>query len=284
MRQLRSGFAIAVMAGFVTFIFQNCDRARFTSVASSGSNGGLAIPCGEISCELTPLTEKPATTTILLALGDEVNKKLVGNPVSNQFLVESVIRLSSPVTNPKILIVRAKDTQGEDPEDTLYIQDLLLRYQSQVIDEPANGLTPNHLQGYDLIWFNNPGYPHSLEKTYQTLLAFDGAIVLQGDDMAWSTKGFSVSALTGLEFIDNGTRVVCGGQSYPHDNNQGEQYRVKLDPSHIQGLDQATIEFRYGNDIDNTRVTSAHVEVLATALGGPAPCIDERPVVVRHYR
>jgi hypothetical protein len=224
-----------------------------------------------------------AVTTILLALGDAVNNKLVGNPVSNQFLVESVIRYTSPELNPKILIVRARDNHGEDPEDTVYIQNLLSRYRTALIDEPAGGLTPNDIKNYDLVWFNNPGYPFSLQKSYQTLLAFPGAVVIQGDDLSQGT-GFSVEALTGLKFLDNGTSVVCGGKSYPHDNNSGEQFRVSLDQTRIEGLDQSTISFRYGNDIDNTKISNPKLEVLASAIGGPKACTESRPVIVRYEK
>ncbi len=263
--------------------FQNCTRAKFTSTTGDSLNGGLAIPCGNQSCELTPLTDKPAVTTILLALGDEANNKLVGNPVSNQFLAESVIRLSSPQINPKILIVRAKDNSGEDPEDTLYLQMLLARYSTVVIDEPAGGLAPADVQGFDLIWFNNPGFPFSIKVSYDTLLAFPGAVVLQGDDLARASS-FSLTPLTGLTFLDNGVSVICNGVAYPHDNNAGEQFRVSLNSAKIQGLDQSTVSFRYGNDIDNTVTVGPEVEVLATAIGGPAACVDERPAVVRRIR
>jgi len=268
----------------VTALFQNCTRAKFTSINDDdGSSNSLALPCGGQSCSLNPLTTKPAVTTILLALGDEANNKLVGNPVSNQFLAESVIRFSSPVKTPKILIVKALNHNGEDPEDTLYIQTLLARYQTTMISETAAGIKPADVQGYDLIWFNNPGYPFSIKASFDTLMAFDGGVVLQGDDLSRSDT-FSMTPLTGLTHIDNGTSVQCGGQNYPHNDNNGHQYRVALDPARIQGVDQDTVAFRYGNDIDNTVIADPAVEVLALAKGGPAPCTDERPVVVRREK
>lgn len=243
-----------------------------TGATFSGEEGSLA-----------PLTTKAGVTTILMALGDSVNNKLVGNPVSNQFLVESVIRYTTPVANPKILVVRARDHQSESTEDTTYIFNLLSRYQATLIDEPVDGLLPEHLVGYDAVWFNNPGYPFSKQVTVQTLIAFSGGVVVQGDDLSRGAN-FSVSELTGLQYIDNGTSVVCGGKTYPHDNNSGEQYRVTLDAQYISGLDQSTITFRYGNDIDNTVVIDPTVEVLATAVGGPADCTASRPAVVRRLK
>ncbi len=278
MGKIQLGIAIT---GFlaVGVIFQNCTKAKFHVV----DDDSVATLCGVQSCSLTPLTSKPAVTTILLALGDEHNNLLVGNPVSNQYLAESVIRFSSPVLKPKILIVRALNNRGEDPEDTVYIQGLLTRYSADLLDEPPAGITPADVAGYDLIWFNNPGYPFSIQTSYDTLLAFDGGVVLQGDDLSRSDT-FSLTELTGLTHIDNGTSVRCDGQNYPHDNNNGEQYRVSLDPAKIQGIDASAISFRYGNDIDNTSIADPSVEVLAVAIGGPAVCVDERPTVVRRVK
>lgn len=278
MTRFKVGLALVVTA-LTAIGFQNCERAKFTSVQDSFSVIGLAVPCpnGQ-SCSLNPLTYKPGITTILLALGDQNNQKLVGNPVSNQFLAESVIRFSSPKKDPKILIVKAINHHGEDPEDTLYIQSLLSRYQTTVVAEPSSGLKPDSTQGFDLIWFNNPGYPFSSKVSFDTLMAFEGGVVLQGDDLS-RAETFSMTPLTGLTHIDNGTSVKCGNNTYPHDNNSGYQYRVGLNPEHVQGLDEADITFRYGNDIDNTVVAEPEIIVLAYARGGPADCVEPRPVV-----
>jgi hypothetical protein len=276
---MRLKMGTLILAAGVTVLFQNCEKARFHSVQEFGSVIGLAVPCGTQSCSLTPLTSKPAVTTILLALGDESNSQLVGNPVSNQYLAESVVRVSTPAQSPKILIVKAHNHNGEDPEDTLYIQSLLSGYQTTVVAEPAGGLLPEAVQGYDLIWFNNPGHPFSSQISYDTLMAFEGGVVLQGDDLARSDT-FSMTPLTGLTYIDNGTSVTCGNQTFPHDNNAGEQFRVSLNPEIIQGVDQATVSFRYGNDIDNTVIADPAVVTLAVAKGGPSVCTEPRPAVV----
>lgn len=265
--------------GVIAAVFQNCTNAKFQMI----DDDSVARLCGTQSCSLNPLTKKPAVTTILLALGDEANSKLVGNPVSNQYLAETVIRFSTPQINPKILIVRALNNHGEDPEDTVYIQNLLKRYSADLINEPASGIKPADVAGYDLVWFNNPGYPFSSAVSFDTLKTFGGGVVLQGDDLS-RAETFSMSDLTGLKYIDNGTSVVCAGRTYPHDNNSGEQYRVGLDPARVQGLGSAEISFRYGNDIDNTEILDPSIEVLATAIGGPAACTEERPVVVRRER
>lgn len=240
--------------------------------------------CMGVSCSLDPLTTIPAVTTILLALGDENNNLLVGNPVSNQLLAESVIRFSSPMKDPKILIVRDEKIYGEDPEDTLYIEKLLSRYKYVTFKvEGRNGLRPVDVESYDLVWFNNPGHEMTHETTYKTLLGFKGAVILQGDDLSRG-NGFSMTALTGLKYIDNGEEVVCGGESFLHDNNGGRQYTVTLDPKRIVGVDKSTVSFKYGNDIDNTEIALPGVEVLATAVGGDAKCVETRPTIVRRVK
>ncbi len=261
-------------------LFQNC--AANYGFKGPGE-GAIALSCGDSSCETTPLTTKPTVTTILLALGDKAKSQLVANPVSTKFLAETVIRYSSPQVDPKILIVRAKDTMGESPEDTIYIQDLLSRYHTTMINEPATGLLPSQVKDFDLIWFHNPGYPFSLKVSYETLLAFPGAVVLQGDDLTQGA-GFSLTPLTGMKFLDNGTSIKCGNKTYSTDNNGGEQFKVSLDPTKIQGIDQSAVSFFYGNDIDNSVVASSDVEVLALATGAPQGCTEARPTVVRRIK
>lgn len=281
-------FTAAILSlGTVALSFQNCTRAQFDFIASSDKT--IAQSCGDESCDLTPLTTKPTVTTILLALGDSVNNQLVGNPVSNRFIVESVVRLSSPLLHPKILVVHARETAGESDEDTPYIYSLLAaHFSATLIEEPEAGLTPDQLGGYDLVWFNNPGYPMSSIQSRDTLINFAGAVVLQGDDLSYGLTpqgvSFSMTALTGLQFIDNGTDITCDGISYHTDNNAGEQYLVSLNPSKIRGVDASTVSFRYGNDIDNTVVASADVEVLATAIGAPPGCTETRPAIVRRFK
>ena len=98
------------------------------AVPTPESTPSLGV-CSGVSCSLTPLTNKPAVTTILLALGDEANNQLVINGNSSQLIAETIIRYSSPVSNPKILVVQDHNIGGEDPEDTIYIvKNLLARY------------------------------------------------------------------------------------------------------------------------------------------------------------
>ena len=245
--------------------------------------------CDGVSCDLNPLTAKPAVTTILLTLGDMANSELVIKGASSQLIAETMIRTSTPVSNPKILIVLDNADGGENLEDRGYIEGiLLLRYDTTVITTTSNGLSPDQTEGYDLIWFNNPGHPMGSRNTMATLLAFKGGVIIQGDDMSWGSDNigyFSLEKLTGLRPIDNGSSVTCSdGNSYDHDNDSGYQYRVSIDPKKIQGADASALNFHYGNDIDNTAVARKDLEVIAVARGGPAVCTETRPVIVRYFK
>ncbi len=275
MRQLAVIFSCLLVVGLM---FQNCGSPVQFAVDQS-KLGTLGV-CNGISCDLDPLTEKPAVTTILIALGDEANDQLVVNGASSQLIAETVIRYTSPQRNPKILLVRDFNTGGEDPEDTTYIQTLLSRYNVTFKQEPEGGLVAADLQGFDLIWFNNPGHQMSHVETRDALLNFSGAVVIQGDDLTHG-NGFSMEALTGLKAIDNGASVTCDGTSYQIDNNTGAQYSVTLDASKIPGADSSTISFQYGNDLDMSEIIRADLEVLAWAKGSPATCTERRPAIVR---
>lgn len=246
------------------------------------------VSCDKISCDLTPLTLKPAVTTILLTLGDQANSELVINGASSQLIAETVVRYTSPILNPKVLVVFDSLDFGEDPEDRAYLTNVLLsRYHPVVMQTASGGLTAADVAGYDVVWYNNPGHPMSSLRTLQTLLAFKGGVILQGDDLAHGEDGsnkFSLSALTGLNYIDNGVSVVCGSKSYAHDDNSAYQYRVSIDPNKILGVSASTLNFKYGNDIDNTSVVGPEIEIIASAIGGGDNCTEKRPTIVRYYK
>lgn len=274
----RSVFVLSFAIAFV-FLFQNCSKVNFSQDPSFGK---LDV-CNGISCDLDPLTDKVAVTTILLALGDEHNNQLVVSGASSQLIAESVIRYTSPKKNPKILLVKDYNTAGEDPEDTTYIHQLLNRYDVTYLEEPAGGIQASDLQGYDLVWWNNPGHPMNSQASRDALINFAGAVVMQGDDLT-NGNGFSLEPLTGLQPIDNGTSVTCGADSFHIDNNTGEQYVVTLDPMKIPGANASTIQFHYGNDIDNSSVAKNGLEVLAMAKASPSQCTEERPAIVRYTK
>ncbi|RYF06679.1 MAG: hypothetical protein EOO77_26560, partial [Oxalobacteraceae bacterium] len=149
----------------------------------------------------------PAVTTILLALGDEADAQLVVNGASAQLIAETVVRYTSPKTNPKILFIHDSGSTGESANDTVYVKEQLLgRYDVTLLKEESEGTKIEQLEGYDIVWINNPGYPMGSKNTRDALLAFKGGIVIQGDDMSRG-NGFDLEALTGLKYIDNGTSV-----------------------------------------------------------------------------
>lgn len=274
---------ISLLSSIVLLVgtFQNCSKVRFVSEVDSL---GKAEACETVSCELTPLTEKTAVTTILMALGDQHNSELIVKGASSQFIAESVVRYTSPKDSPRILLINDYGNNGESPEDTIYVRDVLLsRYNTDFLQETASGISVNQLKGYDVVWYNNPGHPMSNSKTRDALIAFEGGVILQGDDLSWG-NGFSLTSLTGLTNIDNGSVVRCGSQSYPHDNNANYQYSVTLDSNKIPGANSSVINFRYGNDIDNSVIARNDLEVLAHAKGGPNDCTQLRPAIVRYEK
>lgn len=290
---------IATTGAILLGMFQNCSPVSFDSNlskpvtesntpidASQPDEVGDLDVCNGVSCDLNPLTNKPAVTTILMALGDEANNQLVVNGASAQLIAESVVRYTSPKAKPKILLVHDHAAGAEDPEDTKYVANVLLgRYDVTKLSETSSGLTDQDVEGFDVIWFNNPGHPMGSQATRDVLLRFKGGVILQGDDLTRAKdQKFDLTSLTGLKHIDNGTEVVCDGKTYAHDNNVNFQYRVTLNPDKIPGAEASTIAFRYGNDIDNTEIARRDLEVLAYAKGGHDSCTAQRPAIVRYLK
>ncbi len=273
---------ITIATAGTLLAFQNCGKVQFAATAAS-LEGDLNV-CSGVSCDLTPLTSKPAVTTILLALGDAADDQLVVKGLSAQLIAETVVRYTSNKTNPKILLVLDSGNAGEDPEDTLYIQNnLLKRYNVTFLQETTSGLLAADLSGYDIIWFNNPGHPMGVEATRDALLNFSGGVVLQGDDLTRG-NGFSVEALTGLRHIDNGSSVTCNGQTYSIDNNTGGKFDVTLDWNKMPNASADMIHFQYGNDIDLSEPARGDLEILALAKANPADCTESRPAIVRYLK
>lgn len=267
-------------------LFQNCSQNGEIILKQSSAAGVADLSvCGGISCTLDPITKKTAVTTILLALGDAQDSQLVINGASSQLIAETVIRYTSPVPQPKILVVQDHNIANEDPEDTTYVSEVLLRrYNPQFMVESDSGLKAEDVQGFDVVWFNNPGHPMTSKTTYETLLNFEGGVVLQGDDLGRGAD-FSMQGLTHVKYIDNGTDPKCeDGKTYHHDDNEGNQYRVSLDSEKMPTPNAGSLEFRYGNDIDLVDIASQDVEILATALPGPSVCKTNRPAIVRYMK
>lgn len=273
-------FLVALLLPLVSY--QNCS----SGVEFATIDDIEVKVCNGISCDLEPLTSKPGVTTILLALGDEQNDQLVINGGSAQLMAETVIRLSTPVKNPRILIIEDYNPGSEHPYDMEYVSTVLLgRYDVHILQSPATGVTADDLDGFDLVWFNNPGAPMRVEANRDALIAFKGGVVLQGDDLAGGGT-IPMQDLTGLTYIDNGTSVTCNGTKYNTDNNKGVPFRVKLAGLAFTGagVSPDLLTFDYGNDIDTSIVGRSDLTTFATARGSPDECTDERPVIVRYLK
>ena len=300
----RNGIAVSSGLFVILFFFQNCSQGGKIAVSAYGSQSPNSVAsvvnplpdknnpagpdlgvCGRISCSLDPITAKVAVTTILLALGDEIDNQLVIGGGSSQLIAETVVRYTSPVAQPRILVVHDHGSGSESAYDTEFLMKVLLtRYHPQYLEEPSAGITDQDVEGFDLIWFNNPGNPMSTEASLKTLVKFKGGVVMQGDDLTWG-RNFSMQNLTHAKNIDNGTDVRClDGKTYHIDNNTGLQYRVSMDPEKMPTPNNESLTFNYGNDIDLASIVGTDVEVLATAQGGPTNCGDERPTIFRHFK
>jgi len=233
----------------------------------------LSMPCQ------TPPEGRVAT--ILLTTSDPgVPQDAAGT------LARQTVEWVSPKLRPQVLVVLDDNNHGEDQDDAMVVNSLLLDDDNLSItyaDEPADGLNAADVAGYDVVWFSNPGYPMDDQRSFETLQAFaagGGGVVLQGDDMTWSWgEGFSMAPVTHLDYVDNGTDA-CGTHI---DNDQYGHYLVTIsDADHaiLRGLNG--VSFPYGNDIDNSTPRNEGEQVLATATVQGDDTCPPRPVIVVH--
>jgi Mg-chelatase subunit ChlD len=205
-------------------------------------------------------------------------------------LVQRTATWVSPVATPRVLLVLDNNHHDENSGDAAYVGKAL-QYAGidyEYLKEPDHGLDVSALDGFDVVWFSNPGYPMDDQASFDTLRAAIGrgmGVVLQGDDMGWSWgHAFDMSPLTHLTFQDNGTDV-CGHSS---DDNVGEaEYSVQYVPSHPMIGSLGGKSFLYGDDIDLTTPKNEGEEVLAwgNVVGrrdGESLCDTRMPVVVAY--
>jgi Mg-chelatase subunit ChlD len=240
---------------------------RVTYRYTKGKNQvtGTKIEHLDVPCAARP---KGKIATLLLAL-----ERAEVDAATRQRLVANTVRYVSPVGAPRVAVVRDDFHHGEHPTDTANVRSLLVAagFAAELVDEPANGLSPSVLEGYDVVWFSNPGYPMDDAGSFQVLQDFSadgGGVVLQGDDMGYAHGlAFSLSPLTQLRFVDNGVSY-CGINI---DNGLSGRYRVTLEGgAHplLSGLER--LSFTYGDDIDTTVFDGAAGEVLAWATADKA--------------
>jgi Mg-chelatase subunit ChlD len=205
-------------------------------------------------------------------------------------LVEQTTHWVSPVADPRVLVVLDNNHHNEDSGDAAYVGQALAHagIDYELEQEPEHGLDGSALDGFDVVWFSNPGYPMDDQASFDTLRAALGrgmGVVVQGDDMAWSFgHAFDMAPLTHLSFQDNGTDA-CGHSS---DNNVGEAaFHVQYAPSHPMIGALGGTSFLYGNDIDLSSPRNEGEQVLAwgdvvNRRTGEAFCDSRRPVVVAY--
>ncbi len=237
----------------------------------------LELPC--------PVRARGRVATMLLTLdASDMQAETVNR------LVAQTINWVSPVDAPRVLFVRDDFHHDEFAHDTSKLYDTLVAagYAASFLDEASDGVGTEDLEGYDVVWFSNPGYPMDDIKSFNALLRFSdagGGVVMQGDDMSWSFgHSFSTEPLTQLKHVDNGTEYC--GQTI--DNGRGS-YNVSLgDLPHpiLAGLEGQV--FSYPDDIDTAKLVAAPAggsnEVLAWAtvpVKGNKKC-GSKPVIVAY--
>lgn len=216
----------------------------------------MYIPCGDGGPDVDPepKPEEPIpgeSATILLTM----SHPQMDTGFASQLAGQAVDYVSRHV-DPHVLVVLDDGHHNEFRGDAEFVAGLLedRGYAVDLIDEPRSGLTEADVDGYDVVWFTNPGWPVDDEQSVRVLDAFrlnGGGVVFQGDDIAWALgRSFSMSDNTGLEFLNNGTSF-CGRST---NNNRGNNYTVTVeDNDHPMTAGLAGQQFPYGDDIDNTR-------------------------------
>lgn len=241
----------------------------------------LDVPCAETGSEIAGgLSPRGNFATLLFTMSDP------GLPRDMALqLADQMVRWTSPVTAPRVLVVLDDNHHGEDAGDADYVTELLREagHDVDLIDEPAEGLSRDALEGYDVVWLSNPGYPTDDAATIDQLLLFSheyGGVVLQGDDMAWGYgHAYSMTPATGLDFVDNGV-TYCGRTI---DNYGDGRYQVTFDDAgHPATAGLSGLSFDYGNDIDTTVVASPTATVLAwaTTRASEGECAAKPAIVV----
>jgi Mg-chelatase subunit ChlD len=212
-----------------------------------------------VACPAPPAMGKSATVLLTLQ-----NPGIDAS--SARELVKRTTEWVSPVADPRVLVVLDDNHHDEYSSDAAFVARQLERsgidYEFQ--EEPEHGLDVSALDGFDVVWFSNPGYPMDDQASFETLQAALGrglGVVLQGDDISWSWgHAFDMSPITHLTFEDNGTSA-CGHYT---DNNAGDAlYQVQYAASHPMLGSLGGTSFSYGDDIDLSSPKNEGETVLA---------------------
>ena len=228
-------------------------------------------------------------STILMAMSKNNNL----NGKATQF-IKDVAKWVGPLAklqNHDILYVKDDCRSGgcsgdEHPGDLALIENALKAQwpgQVDVKTEPTDGLPSGYTDGYDIVWFTNPGFPIDDDaKTYRELRRFmrgGGGLVMQGDDMAGPANGIlNYKLFHRQDYVNNG-RFACEGTpgqtridggadpawsmdfaSLGELEGEPSQANMMLDPS-IAGD-----SFSYNSDIDKINVVNPQ-QVIPLAAG-----------------
>lgn len=217
-----------------------------------------------------PAAYQGRSATILLTLS---NPGI--DPAVAQTLASNAVDWVNPQASASVLVVLDDNHHDEFVADATFVAGVLSQagYTATWMEEPSDGLTASQLEGYDVVWLSNPGYPPDDLATIEAIQAFaatGGGVVFQGDDMAQAMgQGFSMAPHTHLDFVDNGV-TTCGQRT---DNNTGASYRVQLSGDHNVIGELVGTSFLYGDDIDNSVPRGEGEQVLAWAtLDGSDDC------------
>lgn len=234
-----------------------------------------------------PITGK--TAIIVLTLHGPSGDTLA--PADAKTLTKNAVDYVNPRPGsaPKILFVHDYNNHNEDNDDAAKIgNDLksLFGDGNVRILDPKTILRPEEVDGFDVVWFSNPGWPMgnvtSLPTTFNTLVNFRGAgggLVLQGDDITQTSTGSMpmMETLTYLKFGNNGTQAC----SLAIDDWGPNAYTVKFaDDSHPLLTGLAGKSFAYHNDIDHSTPLMLGETVLASGSVSNGNCSLSAPALV----
>ncbi len=191
---------------------------------------------------------------------------------------------------PKVLHVLDDNGQNEHPGDDTFVINALRQSFGLAnvngISEPAGGLSMADVQGYDIVWFANPGFPMDDPASYDTLQSYlnmGGGLVIQGDDMAGPALagGRDLDWFSLLTYQDNGI-TTCGDTT---NNNVGNNHTVTFTNEPISALNGSQMDlrgqsFQYGNDIDHTQRQFGGERVLAESSYTKGQCTETYPAAV----
>lgn len=268
--------ALAASSCVDQYAFEAAKLSQGDALPPPNSSFCVEHPDAE-ACNRDPVVSTPGVVTVLFTVSQIPQG-------AASLILANAIKYASPQANPKILFLKDSATYGEDEGDSDYIKNTLLGgYAVDYKVIPAGGLAFAETDGKDLVIVSNPGHPLADRKTLDTLTAFQGGVILIGDDLSYGA-GFSMDGFTGLKFKDNGTAVSCNGKTYAYDNLKGYNYQIEMNTEFLPGIPAEYKNYLYGNDIDVT-TPSAGTQVLAWAKADPSTCdIGKFPAVVRRPR